>query len=121
MAQAHSTSIPVQQIIKSLNELTTKAINRVYRDQRSGLFPTPGPEHMTPLAIKLAAAPDGTYLFNGALAHYLKDARNWDDKIRRLLLLLDHAPAEEAPANCCCRRWTPSSRKSLPVRRRCTN
>ncbi len=97
VAQAHSTNIPVQQIVKSLNELATKAINRVYRDQRNGAFPNPGPEHMTPLAIKLCANPDSSYLFNGALAHYLKDARGWDDKVRRLLLLLDHAPAEEAP------------------------
>ena len=36
MAQAASTTTPVQQIVKSLNELTTQAFHRVYRDQRKG-------------------------------------------------------------------------------------
>ena len=41
VAQAASATTPVQQIVKSLNELTTQAIQRVYRDQRKGLFPNP--------------------------------------------------------------------------------
>jgi len=97
VAQAANTAIPVQQIVKSLNELTTKAINRVYRDQRSGAFPTPGAEHIAPLAIKLAANPDSQYLFNGALARYLMESKGWDDKVQLLLKLMEHAPAEDAP------------------------
>ncbi|HEY0265827.1 MAG TPA: hypothetical protein VGC16_03690 [Rhizomicrobium sp.] len=97
VAQAHSTSMPVQQIVKSLNELATKAIQRVYRDQRNGVFPDPGPEHIAPLAIKLADAPDSAYLFNGALAQYLKDARGWDEKVARLLQLMEIAPQDEVP------------------------
>jgi len=97
VAQAANTAIPVQHIVKSLNELTTKAINRVYRDQRSGAFPTPGAEHIAPLAIKLAANPDSQYLFNGALARYLMESKGWDDKVQLLLKLMEHAPAEDAP------------------------
>lgn len=95
VAQAASTNIPVQQIVKSLNELTTKAINRVYRDERNGAFVQTSPEQFAPLAVKLAANPDSAYLFNGALARYLKDAKGWDEKVQRLLLLLDHAPQDE--------------------------
>ena len=36
VAQAANTTTPVQQIVKSLNELATQAIQRVYRDQRKG-------------------------------------------------------------------------------------
>ena len=39
VAQASSTTTPVQQIVKSLNELVTKAIHRVYRDARRDYFP----------------------------------------------------------------------------------
>ena len=39
VAQASSTAMPVQQIIKALNELTTKAFHRVYRDSRNSTFP----------------------------------------------------------------------------------
>ena len=50
VAQAASTTIGVQQIIKSLNELTTQAFHRVYRDQRKGLFPDPHPHQFAELA-----------------------------------------------------------------------
>ena len=44
VAQAASTTTPVQQIVKSLNALTTKAFHRVYRDSRKGVFPEVEPE-----------------------------------------------------------------------------
>src|SRR5690348_6257617 len=53
VAQAASTTVPVQQIIKSLNALTTKAINRVYSDQRKGVFPDPHPHQFPELAASL--------------------------------------------------------------------
>jgi hypothetical protein len=96
VAQAASTSIPVQQIVKSLNELATQAIQKVYRDQRKGAFPDPAAEHFAPLALKLAANPDSQYLFNGALARYLSTTTGWDDKVQRLLTLMDHAPEDAA-------------------------
>jgi hypothetical protein len=97
VAQAASTSTPVQQIIKNLDELATKAINRVYRDQRNDAFADARPEQFADLAVKFAAQSDGAYLFNGALARSLKDSRNWDDKIARLLSIMEQAPADEAP------------------------
>src|ERR1700753_4040211 len=97
VAQAASTSVSVQAIVKSLNDLATKAIQKVYRDQRNGVFPNPGAEHIAPLAVKLAGAPDGAYLFNGALARHLADASGWDEKITRLLKLMELAPQGDVP------------------------
>jgi hypothetical protein len=95
VAQAANTATSVQTIVKSLNELATKAMQKVYRDQRNGLFPNPGPEHIAPLAVKLAGSPDASYLFNGALARYLADTNGWDDKVARLLALMDAAPEDD--------------------------
>src|SRR5215469_8135189 len=67
VAQASSTTTPVQQIVKSLNELTTQAFHRVYRDQRKGAFPDPRADQFTELATSLADKPEASYLFNGAL------------------------------------------------------
>ncbi|MEI9990531.1 MAG: hypothetical protein WDM86_10865 [Rhizomicrobium sp.] len=96
VAQASSTSTPVAQIIKSLNELITKAFNRVYRDARNKLFPSTRPGAFGALATRLAAQPDGLYVLNGAIANRLSDARGWDDKVLRLLDLMREAPAEGA-------------------------
>jgi hypothetical protein len=97
VAQAAGSTSPVQQIVKSLNELVTKACNRVYRDQRAGKFPDPLPEQFAILARQLAGQGDAPYLFNGALARHLKDAAGWDEKVLRLLTIMEDAPEEEAP------------------------
>ena len=94
VAQASSTTAAVQTIVKSLNELTTQAFHRVYRDQRKGLFPDPNPEQFAELAQKLVGQGDAGYIFNGALARHLKDATGWDDKVLKLLTIMRLAPAE---------------------------
>jgi hypothetical protein len=98
VAQAASTTTPVAQIVKSLNELTTQAFHRVYRDQRKGVFPDPRPEQFGELATKLAGQKGETaYVFNGALARHLKDAKGWDEKVLMLITIMEHAPSEDAP------------------------
>ena len=97
VAQAASGNTPAQQIVKNLNELTTQATQRVYRDQRKGLFPNPRADQFAELAVKLAGQGDAAYLFNGALARYLKDHQGWNDKVLALLDILAQAPAEGEP------------------------
>ncbi|MCP5411813.1 MAG: hypothetical protein H6924_06720 [Alphaproteobacteria bacterium] len=99
VAQASSTKTPVQQIIKSLNELTTQAINRVYRDQRAGKFPEAGAGQFADLARRLCAQGGGeaAYLFNAALANHLKAANGWDEKVGMLIAVMEEAPKEKTP------------------------
>jgi len=97
VAQASSTAVPVQQIIKSLNELATQALQRVYRDQKKGLFPNPDVHQFGELAAKLAAQGDAAYIFNGALARHLRDCEGWNGRVLALLQILQQAPAEDAP------------------------
>jgi hypothetical protein len=95
VAQASSTTTPVQQIIKSLNGLTTEAFHRVYRDQRKGLFPDPRLDQFAELAVKLAPQGDAAYVFNGALARHLRDCAGWDEKVLRLISIMESAPLDE--------------------------
>jgi hypothetical protein len=94
VAQASSTAAQVQQIVKSLNELTTQAFHRVYRDQRNGLFPDPATDQFAELAVKLTGQAGASYIFNGALARNLRDAKDWNEKVLRLLAVMQGAPAE---------------------------
>jgi len=91
VAQASSTTTPVQQIVKSLNELTTKAVQRVYRDAKRDYFPAVEAGHFADLAEKLASESDGTYVLNGAIARHLSAAKGWDEKLLRLLALMSEA------------------------------
>jgi len=92
VAQASSTTTPVQQIIKSLNELTEQAIHRVYRDHRKGYFPIA--KDFNALAAKLVGQADACYVLNGALALHLADAKGWDEKVMRLIALAEKAAGQ---------------------------
>jgi len=92
VAQAASTTTPVAQIIKTLNDLTTKAFNRVYRDERNNYFRDAKPGEFGKLAAELSGKSDGAYLLNAAIAKYLKDAKAWDEKVFRLIALMNEAP-----------------------------
>jgi hypothetical protein len=91
VAQASSTRMPVAQIVKSLNELTNAAIHRVYRDQRKGVFANVGAGGFNALAAKLNGQSDASYLLNAALALHLADSAGWDEKVSRLLALIERA------------------------------
>ena len=106
VAQAASTTLPVQQIVKKLQDLTTKAMNRVYNDEKRGYFPVAREGQFAALAHELAQDSDKAYLFNGAIAHYLADAAGWNEKLMRLLAILKEADA------------LPSSERDAHVRRR---
>ena len=94
VAQASSTTTSVQQIIKNLHELTSKAIARIYRDTRRKYFPVAKAGEFGALAEKLAAESDGLYLLNGALAHHLGEAKNWNGKLLSLLAIMRELPNE---------------------------
>jgi hypothetical protein len=97
VAQAASTTTGVHQIIKSLNDLTTQAFQRVYRDQRKGLFPNPHSHQFAELAQSLWGQGNAAYVFNGALARHLKDARGWDEKVLMLITIMESAPSDDGP------------------------
>ena len=93
VAQA-SSGTPVQHLIKALNELAGKAMARVQRDARRGLFPAVKAGGFGTLAVKLATDGDGAYIFNGALALHLTPCASWSEKLLALLAILPNAPAD---------------------------
>jgi len=99
VAQASSIQMPVQKIVKSLQDLTTKAMNRVYRDEKRDYFPKATEGQFAALARRIAQEDDKTYLFNGAIAHYLADAEGWNDKLTRLLSILQEAEKDSEVAD----------------------
>ena len=96
VAQASSSTVPVQQILKTLNDLATKAINRVYRDARRNYFPKVAEGGFGALANQLGEQSDGSYVFNGALALRLAPCKSWNEKLFVLLEVVREAPVEEA-------------------------
>lgn len=96
VSQAATSDEQLPKIVRNLNELTNKAVHRVYRDAEKGRFARVSAGGFAPLAAKLAASSDGLYLLNGAIALYLKDASDWDQKVQRLMALMDEAKGDGA-------------------------
>jgi hypothetical protein len=70
----------------------------VYRDQRHGVFQRVGAGQFSRYAAKIAGAGNAAYLLNGAIAKHLRDAKGWDEKVLRLLAILDEAEGDSAGA-----------------------
>ena len=98
VAQASSTKKPVQQIMKELNDLATKAINRVYRDERRKYFPEVEAGSFAALADRLTGEADGGYVLNGAIAKHLRSAQGWEEKLVRLLAIMEECSGDSASA-----------------------
>ena len=88
VAEAADSEVPVSQIVKTLNDLCTAAIHRVYKDDKRGVFPIVAAGGFGPLALKLVGKPDARYVLNGAVVKYLGGSPNWNEKLKRLLALM---------------------------------
>jgi hypothetical protein len=96
VAQAIENEQELPKIIRTLHDLAIQAFHRVYRDAEKGRFASCKPGHFAALAAKLADTSDSCYVLNGVIAGYLKDAKSWDEKVHRLMGLMEETH-EETP------------------------
>lgn len=95
VVQASDGEVPVQKLVKNLNDLATKAIAKLYRDEHRAYFPAVKLEEFKALVHALAEKPDGGYILNGAIANFLRPYTTWKDKLFQLFALMDEVPAED--------------------------
>lgn len=102
--QASALNIPVRDALGQISHLANKLIERVVADDKSGVFaelPAPG---IGALADEIAkkgaqAAANDLYRLNGAIVRRLHTATDWNEKLYRLISLLDGHTKTEAGAN----------------------
>jgi hypothetical protein len=92
--EAHARGATTHDMIRTLQKLVDRAVERVIRDGKAKLFPTLTLAHFADLADRLAESEgERAYVLGGAVAAYLSDAGGWSQKVERLLDLADHAPS----------------------------
>ena len=94
--EAQATGVGVHEIIRRFHALIQRAIDRVMGDARKGLFPKLSPADFASVCERLADEPDRFYLLGGGVAIYVGAAKDWSEKISRLLDLADAAPVSGA-------------------------
>ena len=90
--EAQATGVGVHEIIRRFQGLIQRAIDRVLGDARKGLFPKLTPADFAAACERLADNPERFYLLGGGVAAYVGAAKDWPDKVSRLLDLADAAP-----------------------------
>lgn len=91
---AGATGEPVQQIVKQLNELISRAIQRVVLDERNNRLPRIGKEGFGSLCARFADVSGADYYVNCAIARHIEDAKGWSEKLAAVIALLNDLPAD---------------------------
>ena len=93
--EAQARGVTTHDMIRTLQKLADRALERVIGDGKAKLFPTLTLARFAALADRLTeGGGERAYILGGAVAAYLSDAADWSQKVGRLLDLADHAPAQ---------------------------
>lgn len=95
IAQASEDNVPVSELMKQLNDLISKAMERVYVDTREKSFPKLSGHDIGKVYEQVKSAGDVDYYLSGSIAMALKDKENWTEKVTLLLSLMNEMPADE--------------------------
>lgn len=94
--EAHARSMSVHEMIRVFQGLIERAVERLMKDSRKGNLPNLDKEGFAAAAERLAGDPERGYLLGAGVAASIAPARNWSDKVDRLMDLADAAP-EKGP------------------------
>jgi hypothetical protein len=82
------------EMIRRIQRLLDTATSRLMQADKRGAFPAIDAGNFADAAHAVLPDPDRMFLLGGAVAQAVGHATDWRDKVRRLLDLLDGAPAE---------------------------
>ncbi|MFN3521244.1 MAG: hypothetical protein ACK4YQ_03270 [Phenylobacterium sp.] len=92
--EAQARGLTVHELMRTFQSLVERAIERLLKDMRRGVLPDVDKEGFAAAAERVAQDPERGYLLGAGVAASIAPARNWSDKIGRLLDLADGAPAK---------------------------
>jgi hypothetical protein len=95
--EAQARGIGVHELIRTFQSLAERAIERLLKDFRKGNMPDVDKEGFARAAERVSRDPDRAYLLGAGVAASIAPARNWSEKISRLLDLAEAAPLAGPP------------------------
>ncbi len=101
VTQASAENLPVTEIIKQLNDLISRAMARVFTEDRAGSCPKDAEGNLGRAWQAARAAPEPNYVINGVIARTLSKVSGCSKKLPLLLSLMDHLPGDEAGRAVC--------------------
>ena len=90
--EAQARAEKTHDIIRHFQALVERTIGRLTKDERRGALPDFAKEPFAKACERLSGDPDRAYLLGAGVARALSPAKDWTDKLGRLLDLADAAP-----------------------------
>jgi hypothetical protein len=90
--ESQASGASVHEVIRKLQQLIGRAIERVMADHRKGALPRVDADGFAALCVRLVGDPERHYQLGAAIAGHISPAMSWSEKVNLLLDLADKAP-----------------------------
>lgn len=95
--EAEARGMTVHELMRTFQGLVERAIDRLLKDFRRGGLPNLDKEGFAAAAERVSHEPERAYLLGAGVAASIAPARNWSEKVSRLLDLAEAAPVTGPP------------------------
>jgi len=95
--EAQARGLGVHEVMRTFQALVSRTIERLLGDARRGGLPDVDKEGFAAAAERVSREPERAYLLGAGVAASIAPARDWTDKVSRLLDLADAAPIAGPP------------------------
>ncbi len=103
VAHAGATGQSIHDTVRKLNDLVSRASERVYKDARSGTLPTLADDGLAGAYDCVAFSDEPDYLLSAAVANHMAGLKTWGEKLRAILALMPTLPEEGLGREICLR------------------
>ncbi|MGF1456595.1 MAG: hypothetical protein ACFB6R_14605 [Alphaproteobacteria bacterium] len=103
VAHAGATGQSIHDTVRKLNDLVSRATERVYKDARSGTLPEIGEDGLAGAYDSVAYSDEPDYLLCSSVAAHLAALKSWGEKLRAVLALMPTLPDEGLGREICLR------------------
>lgn len=101
ITQSTSANLPVVEVMKQLNELVSKGMEKCFKDARAKIFPKIKGNNLAGAWDMAERSSEPSYILGGAIADALKETDSWGEKLSVLLEYMDHLPKSEVGQTMC--------------------
>lgn len=101
ITQSTSENLPVVEVMKQLNELVSRGMEKVFKDARAKVFPKLKGNDLAKAFAVAERSGEPDYIISGAIAGSLESFGSWAEKLSALLELMDHLPEGDKGRRVC--------------------
>lgn len=101
ITQSTSQNVPVSEVMKQVNDLVSRGMEKSFKDDRAKVFPKIKNQDLAEAWEVAGRTSEADYIIGGAIAASLKEMTTWGEKLPFLLKYMEHLPKTEKGREVC--------------------